>query len=233
MSVSIQYGFPMNLLSGYWLDLKLAVRMLFKHPGLAVVAILVLAIGIPIGLLPLHVLSATTQSLPVPDGEDIVVRNFDRREGEAVQHPLHDFVQWRQELNSYEQLAMSRSDLFNVGVDGGAPTPVRGAEVSAAAFAMLRVPPVMGRPLVEGDEVTGGPNVVVIGHDFWQSKLAGARGVIGSVIRIGNVPHTVVGVMPQGFLFPLRDHLWVPLRYNVLQYERGEGPSGFVVGRLA
>ena len=224
----------MNLLSRYWLDLKLAVRMLFKHPGLAVVAILVLAIGIPIGLLPLHVLSATTQPLPVPDGEDIViVRNFDRREGGAVEHPLHDFDQWRRELKSYEHLSLSRSDLFNVGVNGGEPAPVRGAEVTASAFSMLRVPPMMGRPLVEADEVTGGPDVVVIGHDFWQSKLDGARGVIGSVIRIGNVPHTVVGVMPQGFLFPLRDNLWVPFRHDVLQYERGEGPTGFIVGRLA
>jgi predicted permease len=56
--------------------------------------------------------------------------------------------------------------------------------------------------------------------------------VIGSTIRIGGAPHTVVGVMPRGFLFPVRDFLWLPFRYNALAYAPGAGPTGTIVGRL-
>ena len=217
-----------------WLDVKLALRMLFNQPGLTVVAIFALAIGIPVGLLPLHVLHSLTTPLPVEAGEEIVmVRNYDRASSDPVSRPLHDFVQWREQLSSFEDLGMWRSDLYNVNSEDGRATPVRGAEVTASTFSLLRVRPMIGRMLSKEDEVIGAPDVVVIGHDLWQSRLAGNPNVVGSTIRIGAVPHTVVGVMPEDFLFPERDHLWLPFRYDVLAYERGQGPNAVIVGRLA
>ena len=217
-----------------WLDVKLATRMLFKHPGLTLVAIFTLAIGIPVGLLPLHVLDSLTTPLPVEDGEEIViVRNYDRTTSDPVMRPLHDFVQWRKELSSFEDLGMWRTELYNVNSEDGRAAPVRGAEVTASVFSLLRIPPLFGRPLNEADEVMGAPDVVVIGYDLWQSRMAGDRDIVGSTIRIGAIPYTVVGVMPEGFLFPIRDHLWLPFRYDPLEFERGSGPAGSIMGRLA
>ncbi len=217
-----------------WLDVKLAVRMLFRQPGLTLVAIFALAIGIPVGVLPLHVLDSLTRPLPVQDGDEIVmVRNYDLAESSPVSRPLHDFVQWREELSSFEDLAMWRTDLYNVDSDDGRAAPIRGAEITASAFSLLRTPPLLGRALDPADEVIGAPDVVVVGYDLWQSHMAGNPDVVGSTIRIGTVPHTVVGVMPEGFLFPYRGHLWLPLRYDPLAYERGEGPAGWIMGRLA
>ncbi len=217
-----------------WLDLKLSLRMLVKQPGLTMVAVFALAIGIPVGLLPLHVLDSLTTPLPVEDGEAIVmVRNYDRAQSSPVMRPLHDFVLWREELSSFEDLAMWRTDLYNVNSEDGRATPARGAEVTASVFSLLRIPPLLGRPLNDADQVIGAPNVVVIAYDLWQSRLAGDPDIVGRTIRIGAVPHTVVGVMPEEFLFPIRDHLWLPFRYNPLAYERGAGPSGRIMGRLA
>ena len=216
------------------LDVKLALRMLFKQPGLTLVAVFALAIGIPVGLLPLHLLDSLTKPLPVEDAEEIVmVRNFDRARGGPDTRPLHDFVQWRAELSSFEHLGMWRSDLHNVNSEDGRAAPVRGAEVTASVFSLLRVPPLLGRPLNEADEVIGATDVVVIGYDLWQSRMAGDSNIVGRTIRIGAVPHTVVGVMPEGFLFPVRFHLWLPFRYDPLDYERGSGPAGRIMGRLA
>ena len=216
------------------LDVKLAARMLGRQPGLTIVAVFALAIGIPVGLLPMHVLSSLGEPLPVAEGERVVmVRNYDRLESDAVSRPLHDFVQWRQELSSFSHLAMWRTDMHNVGSDDGWTAPLQGAEVSASFFPLLGVAPLMGRPLGDADEVIGAPDVVVIGHRFWQTRLGGDPDVLGSTIRIGAAAHTVVGVMPDDFRFPYRDELWIPLRYDPLAYERGSGPSGIVMGRLA
>ena len=217
-----------------WLDVKLGLRMLSRHPGLTVVAIFALAIGIPVGLLPLHVLASLGQPLPVQDAHEIVtVRNYDRAASEPVSRPLHDYVQWRGELRSFESLGLWRRERLNVGPVDGPPHPVQGAEVTASLFAMLRVPPLMGRPLDAADEAIGAPDVAVIGHDVWQSRFAGDPRILGRTIRVGGVPHTVVGVMPQGFLFPVHDQLWVPFRADPLQHAYGEGPSGSIIGRLA
>ena len=216
-----------------WLDVKLAFRMLAKQPGLTVVAVFALALGIPAGLLPLHVVDSLTAPLPVPEGEEIVVvRNYDRSASAPVERPLHDYAQWR-ELSSFEDLGLWRSDLYGVGSNDGRAAPVRGARVTASVFSLLRVPPLLGRPLLESDEMVGATDVVVIGYDLWQSRLGGDPAVIGSTVRIAGVPHVIVGVMPEGFLFPVRDHLWLPFRSETHAYAPGEGPAASIVGRLA
>ena len=217
-----------------WLDVKLAARMLVRQPGLSLVAVFALAIGIPVGLLPLHVLDSLSRPLPVDGGDRIVmVRNYDKAASSPVTRPLHDFTQWRAELSSFADLALWREDLYNVLSDDGRGDPIRGAEVTPSFFSLLRIPPYLGRPLNAADEVVGAPDVVVIGHQLWLSRMGGAPDVIGKTVRIGGTAHTVVGVMPEGFLFPFRDHLWLPLRYNPLESTPGAGPSGRIMGRLA
>lgn len=217
-----------------WLDVKLAARMLFKQPGLTLAAVFALAVGIPVGLLPLHVLDSLTRPLPVEEGQEIVlVRNYDVAESEALTRPLHDFVQWREELSSFEDLGMWRSHWYSVRSEDGRTAEAAGSEVTASVFSMLLVPPLLGRALDEADEVIGAPNVVVIAYDLWQSHLDGDPDIVGSTIRIGALPHTVVGVMPEGFLFPYQANLWLPFRYDPVAYERGEGQTGRIVGRLA
>ena len=216
------------------LDVRLAARMLARQPALTLVAILALAIGIPVGLLPLHILSSLGRPLPVENGDRVVMlRTYDRLESRVVERPLHDFVQWREELTSFEHIAMWRTELLNVVAEDGHAAPAQGSEVSASFFPLHRVAPAMGRPLTAADEIAGAPEVAVIGHDFWHSRLGGGHDILGSTIRIGGVPHTVVGVMPEGFRFPYRDDLWMPLRYDPLAYEHSSGPSGVVMGRLA
>lgn len=216
------------------LDVKLAGRLLFRQPGLTLVAMLALAIGIPVGLLPVHVLRALSTRPPVDQAEEIVlVRNHDRVTSRPVLRPLHDFVRWREQLESFEGLGIWRTDVYTVSADGERGAPVRGAEMTASVFALLGVQPMLGRRLDEADERIGAPAVVVIGYDLWQSRLAGDPDVIGRTIRVGSLPHMVVGVMPQEFLFPVRDRLWLPFRHDPLTTEQGAGPTGYVIGRLS
>ncbi|NJD19904.1 MAG: FtsX-like permease family protein, partial [Gemmatimonadetes bacterium] len=185
-------------------------------------------------LIPFHVAQAFDVTLPFDEGERIVgLRNRDVEADDEASRSLHDFHRWRRELESFEAIGAARTDPYNVISEDGRAAPVRGSEVSASTFDIVRVAPLMGRRLVAADEAPGAPAVVVISHDVWRSRLGGAPDVVGRTIRISGTPHEVVGVMPEGFLFPFRDHLWLPLRANPLDYEPGQGPDVVVFGRLA
>ena len=216
------------------LDVKLAWRMLAKYPGLTLVAVFALAIGIPASLAPTHLLNMFEVTLPFEDGERIVgLRHRYIAELEPSPGSIHEFTVWRGALTSFEHVGAARSDRYNLIAEDGRTRPYRGSRMSASSFAIVRVTPLMGRPLIPGDELTGAPDVVVLGFDAWQSLFDGDRSVVGRSLRVGGTPHTVVGVMPEGFLFPENDHFWIPLRGGGLESRPGEGPDLWIYGRLA
>ena len=105
--------------------------------------------------------------------------------------------------------------------------------MTASGFRVARVAPMLGRPLLDADEQPGATPVVVIGHDEWQERFDGDSAVVGRTVRLGTTEHTVVGVMPAGFRFPLNHQYWVPLPLDPTQYQPGGGPAIYVFGRLA
>ena len=105
--------------------------------------------------------------------------------------------------------------------------------MSASGFRVARVPALLGRFLTPDDEREAAPPVVVIGYDVWRSRFEQDRSVIGQQVRFGNTQYTIVGVMPEGFAFPVNHQYWIPLRANPSAIPRGAGPELFVFGRLA
>ncbi len=221
-------------LGASWLDVKLAARMLLKQPALTLVAVFALAVGIPVGLLPQHIIGSLMAPIPVPQGAEVLmIDNVNVRTSNPVRRPLHDFVRWRAELTSFSSIGIASTKPVNLIADDGRSAPVHGAEVTASVFEILRVKPIMGRPLIIDDEVPGAPDVVVLGYDAWRARLASDPEVVGKSVRIGGAPHTIVGVMPEGFQYPVRDDLWVPFRHEVSAYPEGSGPRARVLARLA
>jgi predicted permease len=216
-----------------WLDVKLGVRMLGKQPILTIVAGLTLALGIPAALIPTHAIGLFQLALPVDEGDRVLgLRNWDLEANRPSLRLLHDFAVWNETLGSFESLAAVRSEAWNVHSPDGRAAEVRGAEVTASVFPLLRVPPLLGRTLLAADETAGAADVVVISEDLWASRFTRDPEIVGKVATIGRRPHTIVGVMPAGFYFPMRDHLWLPLRAHAEDYAVGAGPDLFVVGRL-
>src|SRR5690606_28108026 len=106
-------------------------------------------------------------------------------------------------------------------------------ELSSSAFRITAVPPVLGRVLDESDERNGAASVAVLGYDVWQARFGGDTAVIGRTVLLGGSPVTIVGVMPEGFVFPMAHDVWTPLREAMLNHDYGEGPPIGVFGRLA
>ena len=222
-------------LAGWPMDLKLGARMLIKYPGLTLIGGVAMAFAIATGTAAFQFLTQLTNpTLPLEEGTRIVgIRLWHTATNSIEEQALHDFAAWREDIRTVGHLGAFRTLERNLIVGTAPAEPVDVAEISAAAFPLTRVSPLMGRVLTEADERRGAPDVVVIGHQIWQTRFGGDPMVVGRTVRVGTVECTVVGVMPQGFGFPVFHEAWIPLRLDALDYRRGEGPSIKVFGRLA
>ncbi len=215
-------------------DYKLGVRMLLKYPGLTIAGGLALAIAIGLGAgwydLTRDFLRPT---IPLPDGDRIVEIEVRNLTGGDERRLLHDFSVWQRDVRSVVDLGVYRTVERNLILGDARPEPVSIAETTASAFRLVRVPPILGRPLLDADEQPGATPVVVLGYRVWQQRFGRGVDVIGRTVQLGKTTTTVVGVMPDGFAFPLNHRLWVPLQLRPSGYSPLEGPTVRVFGRLA
>ena len=169
------------------MDLKLGFRMLIKYPGLTMVGGLAMAFAIAIGAAAFEFLNQmVSPALPLHDGQRIVgIRLWHTATHGVEEQALWDYTTWQGRLETVDDLGVFRTVERNLI---GAPAhgaPIMTAEITASAFALTRVPALLGRTLIESDEQPGAQPVVVIGHDVWQSRFAGDPGVVGRTVQVG------------------------------------------------
>jgi putative ABC transport system permease protein len=215
-----------------WLDWKLGTRMLLRHPGLTIIGGLSLAAAIAFGVVGMEIADELLyKRLPFDDGGRIVrLETRDAAASGVEPRVLHDFAIWRRSLRTVTDLGAARLSERNVPTGEGRVEALRVAEITASAFSLARVPPLLGRPLQPRDEVPGAAPVVVLGYDFWERHFLRDPAIISRVVTVGRTPRTVVGVMPPRFGFPRNQEMWVPL--PVQDAPPREGPAIDVFGRL-
>ena len=218
-----------------WLDFKLGFRMLVRYPGLTLVGGLAIAFAIWVGAGTFEFVGQLVNPrIPLPEGERVVaIEVRSAADGRRMPRLLHDYTDWRSELRSIEELGAYRSVERNLITEAASAEPADIAEITASGMRVARVQPLLGRWIVAEDESATSPPVLVIGWELWQRRFEGDPNILGQTVRLGATPTTVVGVMPQGFGFPIAHEAWTPLRLNVLDHERGQGPPISIVGRLA
>ena len=217
------------------LDFKVGLRMLARYPGLTLVGTAAISLAIALGTLYFEAVNKWQNPvLPTHEPERVLsIRNWDISLVNTEPRALNDFAVWREQVKTIEHLGATISFVRNLGTDDGRVEPVQGAEITANAFRMLGVTPIMGRALTEQDERQGEPPVVVISHALWKSRFDSTPGIVGRVIKLGTASTTIVGVMPQGFGFPMNERIWAPLRTDAALVAPRTGPMVSVFGRLA
>ena len=224
----------LNRLDAWWLDLKLGFRMMVKYPGLTLAGGLAMAVGIAISLGFASFFDAMLYTPPVL--EDVVtVRTWNVTRGRRHEFgaSMRDFVRWQEELRSVENLSAFRHfEQRDLITDDGRGDPVNIANITPSAFRLFRIPPLLGRPLVEEDARIEASPVVVVGHDIWRTRFGSNPDIVGQDIRLGGTTYTVVGVMPEGFAYPVNHKIWTPLRTDLVGYD-GVGPRVEIFGRLS
>jgi putative ABC transport system permease protein len=220
------------------LDFKLGLRMLVRYPGLTVVAGLAMAFALAVGAGTFEFLKdAMYPTLPLDEGDRVIrLQILDARTGGPAAIAPADFAAWREGVVSLEALGAFHAVARNLRFGEEAVVPVNGAATSAAAFEVARQPPLLGRPLLKEDETPAAPPVVVLGYELWRSRFASDPDAVGRVVRLGETPTTVVGVMPRDFAFPVPMDFYVPIHLDNLIARAREGtkvPGVLGFGRLA
>lgn len=215
-------------------DLRFAVRGLSKQPGLTLIAILAFALGIGLTTTVFSIVHGALGELPFDRPEEIVaLSRTDLKQGfDGMDVPIHELVDWRERLKSYQGLAAYYGGTTNLSFDGETPERYEGAFVSANTFELLKVSPILGRSFAPGEDQPGAEPVVLLGYDLWQNRFGGEPGILGKAVRVNGVERTVIGVMPAGFLFPEQQQMWLGLPHDLAVLKRGEGTWVNVFGRL-
>jgi predicted permease len=217
------------------LDLRLGARMLVKYPGITIIGGFAMAFAIWTGCITFDMVNLLLNPrLPLPDGDRIVqISAIDVAQSSVEQKILHDYISWRGTLRTVTELGAYRDQSPNLIARPGDARPVATAEITANAFRLAPEPPLLGRTLLPEDERAGAPHVVVIGYETWRSRFNSDRAVVGQTVQLGEVFATIVGVMPEGFEFPVSHDAWTPLRTDALEQTPRAGPPIKVFGRLA
>jgi predicted permease len=209
------------------------MRMMRKYPGVSLAIVFALTIGIPVSLLPNHLVErALGQSPPFDEGERVLGVVGVDQDG-RTELRVGDFEILRERLKTFATLgAVSLTEVNVVSGDGWSDGE-SAALMTATVFTVARVQPIMGRTLLAADEVPGAADVAVVSYSFWRRRLGAADNVVGTTLRIAGVPTTIVGVMPEGFAMPSVQQLWLPLRVRYVDDANGLGPGVRIYGRLA
>ncbi len=149
----------------------------------------------------------------------------------AVSYP--DYQDWQSHARSFERIAMARGVFTTLSSDGGAPATYFTTQVTANAFTLLGVRPILGRDFLPSDQHPGAAPVVILRNDLWRSRFAGSPTIIGSTVRLNGVSTVVVGVMPATFSFPENQTLWTPLVPTEAALKRETFFARYAFGRLA
>ncbi len=213
-------------------DVRYGARTLRRSPAFTIVALSTLALGI----------GATTAMFTVVHGvllRPLPYPRSDRLMRIAYDYPKSPFIteggisdrQWVDTRSRYR--TFTRVAAFTPGfvtlANAGDPVRLQEASVAAGLFETLGIAPALGRTFGRDDELVSGEPVVVLGDALWRERFGADANVVGRTITLDGVRHTVLGVMPQGFAYPLDARLWRPLRLEL-------APNRFqilsVIGRL-
>jgi putative ABC transport system permease protein len=190
-------------------DIRYGLRGLLKRPGFTLVAIITLALGIGANTAIFSVVNAVVLR-PLPYAEpDRLMTLWETMPGTDQRSVAPgNFVDWRTQNKTFEDLAATFYANFNLTSDGE-PDRIDGATITSNLMSVLGVSAQLGRTFQPDDDERQDRNVVLISDGLWKRRFGADRNVVGRNITIDETPHTIVGVMSRGFQFPARSDLWV------------------------
>jgi predicted permease len=216
-------------------DLRCAVRILRKTPGFTIVAVLTLALGIGANTAIFSVVNAAIlQPLgyPQPAQLQFLTTRFGRGDGGRTSLSPAEYWEFTEINHSYSVVGAFVIGEVNLAARDR-PRRVTRATVNAELLEALAVQPEHGRWFRREETRAGGPALVMLSYDLWQSGFGAREDLIGRTIEVDGVMREVIGIMPAGFdLMDRRVELWLPLQLApaIRQYRASHFLS--VLGRL-
>src|SRR5215469_2849862 len=215
--------------------LRYTIRLLLKSPGFTITTILIMGLAIGANTAIFSLVDAVLlQSLPYPDPGRLVALSEASPVYPKISLDYPDYLDWRSNQHSFEDIAVFRSDSFNL-TGSGNPERVRGAFVTASYFRVLGVGPVIGRTFAEADDQSGGAGVVLLSDRFWRNRFGADPKIIGRTLVLNDVSYEVIGIAPSQIMNPENMDVYVPIGHYLNRtqlMDRGRHPGLRCVGRL-
>ncbi len=187
-----------------WQDLRYGARILIKQPGFTAIAALTLALGIGANTAIFSVINALILNPPrIAEAERVAAiwRTEKGKRSESYVSYL-DLQDWREGSHSFEAIAGYKPNGF-ILLNNEQAERLQGMRVTANFLSLLKVNLLRGRDFQVAEEKRGAEGVVIISHQFWQSRLGGSEEAMGRQLDLNGKPFTVIGILPPGFEFPL------------------------------
>ncbi len=224
-------GWVVSLLT----DLRYAGRGLLKSPGVTAIAIVALALGIGLTTVMFSIVyGALHRGLPFEGAERIMhLERANPTEGiQSMEVTIHDYRDWAERQRSFTELGAFYTGTVNIRGTERAER-YAGGFMTANSFDILGVAPILGRSFRPEEEQPGATQVVLLGYRVWQERYGGARDVLGQTVTVNGESGEIIGVLPEGFEFPILQEVWAPLRLDHRALDRGTGSTLEVFGKLA
>lgn len=188
---------------GFWQDLRQAFRVMRKQPGFTLVAAITLALGIGANTAIFSVINALILNPPDIAEADRVVALWRTAKDKQNKGPASylDMQDLRAHTSSFESIAGYKRNPFTLFDEQA--EQVQGMRVTASFLSLLKVKPMLGRDFHSDEEKRGAKDVVIISHQFWQKRLAGAESALGKQLNLDGKSFTIIGILPPDFQFPL------------------------------
>jgi len=186
-------------------DFRFGIRLLWKSPGFALVAVITLALAIGVNTAVFSVVNAVLlKPLPFPDPSRLTMLwvSMPSLGFHKIPFSPSDYTDYVRGQKSFDGMAIFENQKFDL-TGYGQPEQVDGARVSASLFSVLQVQPLLGRTFTGDEDRPGKEHVVVLSNGLWRQRYGGDRSIVGKDIFINRQPYSVVGVMPPDFGFPL------------------------------
>ncbi len=198
-------------------DVRYGLRQLRRSPGFTAVAIVTLALGIGANTAIFSVVNAVlVRSLPYKDADRLVLVWQIEPQLERAPVATEDFLAWKEQNGVFENMAAGTEGLSRATLTGGGEAEaVRSAPVSSGLLEMLGVQATLGRVMRPEEDVPGHDAVAVLSYGLWERRFGSNPRIIGKTLALDGKSREIIGVMPQGFVFPaiwgIKPDLWVPL----------------------
>jgi putative ABC transport system permease protein len=224
-------GFPM--ITELVQDTRYALRLMARERWFTTATVVALSLGIGATTTMVTILySMNVRGLPFHEAGSLVGVTGERTRSQGPQVPLTIFEQWRAASRSFEILSAEIDQPINLGDETRGTDQLAGTYVSFDAFALLRERPVVGRDFLPEDDRPGAAPVAIIGYRVWTERYGSEPATIGRTVRLNGEPATIVGVMPEGFAYPVDSQIWRPLASFPAIQQASQRPIR-IVGRLA
>jgi putative ABC transport system permease protein len=199
--------------SAIWSDIRYAFRMMKRTPLFTAAVILTVAIAIAANATIFTVVNALMiRSLPYSQPERIlqVAEKNDKLNLPNFAASVLNFVSWREQTQSFEQLAGVGSATFTL-TGSGEPEQLSGNRISPVLDQVLGTRPLLGRTFRPDEEKPGGAAVAMIGEGLWKRRFASDANLVGRTILLDAVPTTVVGIEPDSTKLITGGDIYEPL----------------------